>query len=293
MNSIPRTFYVYILARPDGAPFYVGKGTGDRIYEHDKEARKGHRCHKCNMIRKIWKSGNQVQRYIVFETQDESEAFAHERQLIALYGRETLTNLTDGGEGIAGFVFSEETRRKMSESRKGRSAKNKGQPVSEEVRRRISETLRGRKSPSHVAEMLRKSNMKPQSEERRRNIALGQTGGKLYTIVAPDGTVYEHVANITGFEKEHGLKQGLSQVVRGQVRQYYGWRGWEEGTEPQPLIPKPRYTIIAPDGMRYTGITNVSAFAREHGLDGHQLRTVLRGNRPRYKKWTGFREVDT
>jgi hypothetical protein len=37
-----------------------------------------------------------------------------ERELIAWFGRENLTNLTDGGEGCAGIVMSPETRKKLS-----------------------------------------------------------------------------------------------------------------------------------------------------------------------------------
>lgn len=102
----PIVFYVYILARPDGRPFYVGKGAGDRIYRHERKARSGCPCHKCCVIRKIWRSGGEVQRYTVFTTENEQEAFAYEIAQIALIGRKNLTNLTDGGEGSSGFTYT-------------------------------------------------------------------------------------------------------------------------------------------------------------------------------------------
>lgn len=115
MSSIASArFYVYVLCRPNGDPFYVGKGQDARVFDHDAEARRGHKCHKCNVIRKIWKQGGQVQRYIVFETDDEQEAFNYERELITLYGRDTLANLTDGGDGASGARRSTETRTKQS-----------------------------------------------------------------------------------------------------------------------------------------------------------------------------------
>jgi len=132
MSSIPQTFYVYVLARPDGRPFYVGKGTGKRIYKHDSEARSGHKCLKCSTIRKIWKSGGEVQRYVIFTTNDEAEALAYEIRAIALYGRENLTNETDGGEGVTNL--SEEARVKI-----GRASRQMWSDP--ETRSRIKQTM--------------------------------------------------------------------------------------------------------------------------------------------------------
>ena len=59
-------------------------------------------------------------------------------------------NLTEGGEG---GVHSEETRKKMSESMKGRPSANKGKHPSEETRRKLSESLKGK---HHSEETKRK-----------------------------------------------------------------------------------------------------------------------------------------
>jgi len=135
LNLTTTPFYVYVLARPDGAPFYVGKGTRNRMYAHDYEARSGHKCHKCSIIRKIWREGGKVQRYTVLVTPDEVEALAYEVELIALYGRDTLANLTDGGEGATGRVDLVATRAKRSVAMK---AKHASQGVSQETREKMS-----------------------------------------------------------------------------------------------------------------------------------------------------------
>lgn len=56
MSSIPQRFYIYTLAYPPemgGAIFYVGKGQGYRIEQHEREARLalGFNPYKENVIR--------------------------------------------------------------------------------------------------------------------------------------------------------------------------------------------------------------------------------------------------
>lgn len=129
MSIASPRFYVYVLARPDGTPFYVGKGQGDRIYAHEQAAARGVRGHRYSIIRKIWKQGGQVQRYILLTTDDPQEAFDYERDTIALYGRENLSNQTDGGDGTNGKTL--------------------------EARQRIANALRGRKLPASTVEKMR------------------------------------------------------------------------------------------------------------------------------------------
>lgn len=99
-------FYVYLLLDPDRHPFYVGKGLGGRILDHEREAKNGHDCPKCDVIRAIWSAGGQIGRAIVFETDDEQEAFAREAELIEQYGLTTLTNKVAGGRGTRGYRFN-------------------------------------------------------------------------------------------------------------------------------------------------------------------------------------------
>jgi len=87
-------YYVYTLAYPKsmgGAVFYVGKGTGNRVKQHEWEAKRGatsggYHMRKHDIIRDIWERGEQVVKTIVMDTDDEQEALKHERNLIAKYG---------------------------------------------------------------------------------------------------------------------------------------------------------------------------------------------------------------
>lgn len=53
VDSFYSRHYVYIYAYPDGRVFYVGKGKGNRILDHEAEARKGINSRKCDIIRSI------------------------------------------------------------------------------------------------------------------------------------------------------------------------------------------------------------------------------------------------
>lgn len=99
--------YVYVLHRPNGQPFYVGKGVGERCLGHEAEARTTRRLtHKLNVIRALHRRGERIHYRIDSFHDDEVDALARERQLIASIGRHDLkmgplTNQTDGGEGTS------------------------------------------------------------------------------------------------------------------------------------------------------------------------------------------------
>lgn len=118
MSSIlsPKRFYVYLLCDPRDATFYVGKGIGGRMHEHEKEAERGCECHKCRKIRKIWRLGGQVHKKIVFRTDDEQEAYDYERHLIDQFGLHNLTNHAPGGDGSRTFLDLEKSICLLSEA---------------------------------------------------------------------------------------------------------------------------------------------------------------------------------
>lgn len=127
-------FYVYELRDHEGKPFYIGKGSGKRHLQHRQRARRGVKTYTCAKIRKLWSAGYDFTPHIVFHTETEEEAFSEERRLIALYGRENLTNLTDGGDGPSNPT--QETRAKIAAARKGVRA-------TEETRRKLRDSHLG------------------------------------------------------------------------------------------------------------------------------------------------------
>jgi hypothetical protein len=123
-----KPFYVYVLHRPNGEAFYVGKGVADRILHHEAEARNTSRLtHKLNVIRSIQRAKTRIHYRLDSFYDDEVEALARERYLIRTIGRHDLrlgplTNQTDGGEGTSNP--SEESRQKRRESLWGDGAED-------------------------------------------------------------------------------------------------------------------------------------------------------------------------
>lgn len=122
--------------------------------------------------------------------------------------------------------------------------------------------------------------------------ALSKSGGKIYVIVAPNGTQYDGVVNVSSFAQEHGIRGNLLRsVLRGERAHTQGWYGWIKGESPKiPAYAK--YTLIDPNGIVYTDIVYVQSFAREHGLTNSAVWRVLKGIHKQHKGWTGFIQGD-
>lgn len=161
IKANPGKFYVYVLSRPCGTPFYVGMGQAERIGDHATDARSARRSRRLSIIRKIWRSGNDVS-YAVHSFHLQCvDAWSVEVGLIAKLGRldlgtGPLANATKGGEG---GKFSQETLRrrrlsqlsseKWAEGRRVTAAKHVGRPLSAEHKAAISKAHQ--ESPKAIA----------------------------------------------------------------------------------------------------------------------------------------------
>lgn len=107
------SFYTYIHSRAsDNKPFYVGKGRKGRAH-----AIEGRNPHWHNTVAK---HGLKVD--IAAHWPTEAEAFEHEKFLILCFKDMAmpLVNMTDGGEGVSGWVPDAEFRANVSAFHKGK-----------------------------------------------------------------------------------------------------------------------------------------------------------------------------
>jgi hypothetical protein len=143
--------------------FYIGIGTQKRrAYSQYKRSKHWHSV--------VNKAGHTVE--LLHEDIDWNTACEIEKELIKLHGRKdlglgTLVNMTDGGDGRFGAKASEETKKKMSQSRKGLNTWTKGHIPTNETRQKISNVLRERWKHNPKA---------PMTEEAKEKIRQSLTG---------------------------------------------------------------------------------------------------------------------
>lgn len=94
-----KRWYVYLLCDPDTEqPFYVGKGTRDRMYSHERlKTGDQHNKEKRQIIQDIIERGKQVLVKKIAEFDDEHDAYVYEFSLICLYAQ-SLSNMVYTGK---------------------------------------------------------------------------------------------------------------------------------------------------------------------------------------------------
>lgn len=179
-------YYAYLLKRPDGTPFYVGKGKGRRCYAHLKpwHLKKDENRHKVHIIEKIRADGGEPIVEILQKNLTESDAFSLETQQIKLYGRTIngglLCNMSDGGEGQSGFHHSEETKRKLAIISKENNG-FVGKKHNEETLKLIGDVNRGKVLDDGWRKKLSDATKgRPKREEHKNKIGMSHKG-KLHT----------------------------------------------------------------------------------------------------------------
>lgn len=159
--------YVYRHIRKDkNEPFYIGIGSDLKYKRANERSRRNDIWYKITN-----KTEYEVQ--IIFYDITWEEACEKEKEFILLYGRidlntGVLCNMTDGGDGVVGFLFTDEIKEKISKAITGIKR-------SDETRKKISQNSKRRRLTQK--EKLHLSNLnkgKKLTDDARKNMSIAQ-----------------------------------------------------------------------------------------------------------------------
>ena len=295
--AVDTNFVVYGFYREDWTPFYIGKGRPDRPYK------KGGR--PCN-------SPPPERILILYKNIDEQTAFNWERKLIKRYGRKDLdpingllANRSDGGEGSSGVIVSEETRKKMSESRLG--DKNYNYKPRDWYHPEHGEVLK--KSPREMCEMFPDMNLnegclgnvyrrEKTNHKGWRRLDDKDVKYRRRNNISRDWYHEEHVVvknksltELVEMFPDHGLSRGaLSLVANGKNIHHKRWYLFEnKNKKRQNYKPVDWYHPVYGVFLQKTGPELISLFPDQH-LDNKALNRVSIGKVTHHKGWRIYNE---
>lgn len=262
MTSTPKTWHIYSLSDPrTEAVRYVGWAfdVKRRVSQHVLRARK-ETTHKANWLNQL--AGIDMKPDVTVLESGKGDWAEAERTWIAFFLAEgaDLTNATKGGEGVVGLVFSDESRAKMADAKRGRklpreqvqrladtlrgrprpaevraaiSAAKKGHAVSEETRAKLSIAMRGKRHSAEArANMSAGHKRESRSEETKQKIRLAHLGK---TLTA------EHRAKLS----EAKMGRRLSEECKAKIKASSG--GWKHTPETIAIITAARRARAARD----------------------------------------------
>jgi len=249
----------------ENTPIYIGKGKNKRMYDHLKD-RKRFKTLFYNKLNKM--ISNHVNPLIIklksFE--NESEAIEFEKLLISeiknIKSGGTLYNSTDGGEGIPGYKFTEEKRKKIrnrcilekshlrfpdtkgenhpmygkkhtEETRKKLSTKRRNRITTEETKKKMSDSHKGKKlSEDHKRKLSESNKGVKRKQETKDRISSAKKGCKPWNYdtlkkiilqIDKDGKIVKEWNSLIEIEENGYQKSNVINVCCGKRKSHKGY----------------------------------------------------------------------
>jgi hypothetical protein len=253
----------------DYEPIYIGKGKPNRPQRH-LTLYKTNNNRFYSKLQSIIESGLTPEYKIIKSDLTEEKSFEYEKYFIELIGRiennGTLTNLTNGGEGMSGFKFTNESKLNRSQNFKGVLNPMFGKSHSEETISKISKSKIGkpsnRKGETHND--LSKQKMSEKGKER-----IGEKNpmfGKKHKEESIEKMRTNRIPLFGGKNPNYGRKYKESEKT---------FDTWE-------ITDVNGKTLI---------IDNLTKYCRENQLNPTCMRDIFYGRMKKHKQWVGVNKI--
>lgn len=205
-------YYTYAYLTNTGTPYYIGKGSGSKLYDY-----RGKNCNPPKDKSRIIKLKQNL---------TEEEAFKHEIYMISVFGKKCdgtgiLMNIADGGNAPP-KMYGDNSPTKRPEVKAKIGAANKislkGKKLPDEVKQKISKTHKERLKNNPRPMSYYSANLKKMAETNRTNIEkhkkhseFMKTQSYAAKSVEYNSKIYKSMTeavNQTGLSRYYILKQG-------------------------------------------------------------------------------------
>jgi len=270
-------YYVYELVDPrNGKVFYVGKGSGDRAYRHERNVRNNNQYQRksnpklFSKIGSIIRNGMSIVVRIMDRFDTEDRAYEKEEELITRHGLPNLTNIAFGGRG----GLSGEAHPFFGKRRPEHSALLRGRKLSQETKDRISKTWTDERKKKHSLAVSGEHNpffRRTHSEQTRQKIRDKLTGRKCSEAVR------KKMSNSTKGEKHPNWNKKFSDSTRQKLRE--AWTEERRKKHSGECHPGAKLTLTLASTIRekYAAGATYQSLSKEFGLSASTVwRAVTR-----------------
>lgn len=245
-------FFVYVYLNPekvgsfqydnlhfDYEPFYVGKGKGNRDTKRLERVRKNNKIREksflINKLKSLHRKNLSPIHIRVYDKLTEEEAFTKEKFLIEIIGRRDLklgplVNLTNGGDGVSGRIFSADEKSRISERMKQNNPCSlKNMSIDEIIvkNRKSGLTTKQKgllKGSNHPLFNIGHSQIVKEKIKQNHADCSGKNNShaKVWTIFSPENEIFKINGTLREFCKANQLSYSvlIRNVNKGKIKAY-------------------------------------------------------------------------
>lgn len=279
---------IYAVYNETAGKVYIGsaKILSRRWDEHKKLLRRNK--HKNPHLQSSWNLHSEksfifiIIEFVNFETLLEREQY----WLDKISETYEIYNCNLKVSGFHGRQHSEETKRKISETKKLQQHRF---THTEETKRKMSEIQKNiKKKPltkEHKKNISLSSKRLPMSDSNKQKLIEATTIE--FTIKDPEGNIHTG-KNLESFCRFHDINaSAINAVLKGKRRHHKKWTLPDSKTDFNFKQNVNKYDLIDPDGVRHTGY-NLSEFCKTNNLNYKCMYRMTLGIRLHYKQWKNY-----